>query len=73
MIGKHEVPKEFYTYMYFTWLMHQDLGLIVYIKCPFLVLLAFCQKIHCIRNSSIAVYSQLSVWAIHSELFKIIL
>ena len=33
-------------------------GLIVYIKCPFLVLFAFCQKTHSIGNFFIAVHSQ---------------
>ena len=35
------------------------LGMIVYIKCPFLVLFTFCQKTYSIRNFSIAIHSQL--------------
>ena len=54
-----------------------DLGLFVYIKRPFLVLFAFCQKTHSIRNGhrrlQPAVRNFCSVSAVLSEPFKMIL
>ena len=57
--------------------LHLDVGLIVYIKCPILVLFAFCHKTHQIQKISIAVHSQpfeifVLFSAFRSESFKII-